>query len=215
MSVTVLVTGFGPFPGVPVNPTGPLVRTLAARRRPAFDGVVRVARVLDTSYAAVDRRLPKLVARHRPDVVLMFGLAARTPHVRIETRARNRISALFPDASGQIGRRSAIAPGGPTALAARAPVARLAVAACAGNRPVKLSRDAGRYLCNYSYWQALATTADAERPPLVVFVHVPALRRAALPLARRRRRRVTADDLRAAGEVILLALVAEARRRRR
>lgn len=214
MPLTVLLTGFGPFPGAPVNPTGPLVRALAGRRRPAFDDVVRIARVLDTRYAAVDRRLPKLIARHEPDVVLMFGLAARTPHIRIETRARNRISALFPDAAGRIGRRGVIAPDGPAALAARAPVARLAVAARAGNRPAKLSRDAGRYLCNYSYWQALAGTAGTKRPPLVVFVHVPALRRAAVPLSRRRRRRMTADDLRAAGEAILLTLVVAARQRR-
>ena len=29
MAVTILVTGFGPFPGAPFNPTGPLVKQLA------------------------------------------------------------------------------------------------------------------------------------------------------------------------------------------
>ena len=35
---------------------------------------------------------------HRPHALLMFGLAARTPFVRIETRARNAVTTLWPDA---------------------------------------------------------------------------------------------------------------------
>jgi pyroglutamyl-peptidase len=36
MAATILVTGFGPFPGAPFNPTGPLVERLARLRRPAL-----------------------------------------------------------------------------------------------------------------------------------------------------------------------------------
>ncbi len=35
----ILLTGFGPFPGAPFNPTTPLVKRLAALRRPATDDV--------------------------------------------------------------------------------------------------------------------------------------------------------------------------------
>ena len=35
----VLITGFGPFPGAPHNPTMPLVKRLVQLRRPAFDDV--------------------------------------------------------------------------------------------------------------------------------------------------------------------------------
>src|SRR3982751_6406993 len=87
--VTVLITGFGRFPGAPFNPSGPLARAVAKRRRPAFADLRRVLHVFETSYAAVDRELPRLLAQHKPDIVLMFGLAGRTPHLRIETRAQN------------------------------------------------------------------------------------------------------------------------------
>ena len=60
MPFTILLTGFGPFPGAPFNPTGPLVRALARRRHPALAGVRRVAHVFDTRYDAVDRELPEL-----------------------------------------------------------------------------------------------------------------------------------------------------------
>ena len=42
MTFTILLTGFGPFPGAPFNPTGPLVEHLARRRHPALAGVRRV-----------------------------------------------------------------------------------------------------------------------------------------------------------------------------
>ena len=52
--------------------------------------------IFETSYAAVDRDLPKLLAQHKPDIVLMFGLAGRTPHVRVETRRATRDRSCFP-----------------------------------------------------------------------------------------------------------------------
>ena len=35
MAITILITGFGPFPGAPFNPTEPLAQELARRRHPA------------------------------------------------------------------------------------------------------------------------------------------------------------------------------------
>ena len=89
MALTVLLTGFGPFPGTPFNPATSLPVRLATRRRPALADVRRVAHVFRTSYAAVDAELPQLIARERPDAVLMFGVATRTNYLRVETRAHN------------------------------------------------------------------------------------------------------------------------------
>jgi len=109
---TILVTGFWPFPGAPYNPTQALVGKLARLRRPALAGITIVPHVFPTSYAAVDRELPKLIATHRPDALLMFGLAARTRFLRIETRARNAL-ALLPDVSRARPRGRTIATGEP------------------------------------------------------------------------------------------------------
>jgi pyroglutamyl-peptidase len=91
MAMTALVTGFGPFPGAPFNPTGPLVKRLAHLRRPGLAGIKIIPYVFPTSYAAVDSELPKLIARYKPDMLLMFGLAPRARTVRVETRARNAL----------------------------------------------------------------------------------------------------------------------------
>lgn len=204
---TVLITGFGRFPGAPFNPSGPLALAVTKRRRPAFDGIRRAVYIFETSYAAVDRDLPKLIAKHRPDIVLMFGLAARTPFVRIETRARNARSILFPDVSGHRPDEGAIARGQP-ALRGAAPFARLLTATRTARVPARTSRDAGRYLCNYVYWRALE--ASRSGTPLTQFIHIPPVANRSHP--RGRRRRVSHAALVRAGEAILLALLAAHRR---
>src|SRR5262245_45018760 len=200
MGARVLITGFGPFPGAPFNPTGLLVQRLGTRRRPALADVNRITHVFRTSYAAVDAELPALLARHRPDVLLLFGLAARTPYLRVETLARNAVSATVPDVGGRVLRTASIRAGAPVCLNGRAPFRRLAQAAGSAGVPVRLSRDAGSYLCNYLYWSAL----EHDKPSRVVFVHVPLVQR---PGGGRRKGKLALDDLVRAGEAILLALV--------
>src|SRR5215472_13563805 len=157
MPCTVLITGFGPFPGAPFNPTAALARRLAARRRPALADVMRIAHVFATRYATVDAELPGLIARHRPDVLLMFGLASRTPFLRIETRARNAVSRLTPDVAGRIRGAARIRPGDAETLPGRAPFQRLLRAARTARLPARLSHNAGAYLCNYTYWRGSET----------------------------------------------------------
>jgi pyroglutamyl-peptidase len=204
---TILVTGFGPFPGAPFNPTAPLVARLARLRRPGLAGVTVVPHVFATSYAAVDRDLPKLIARHRPDALLMFGLAGRARKLRIEMRARNAL-ALLPDVGGVKPRGRAIASGEPAALALPAPARRLLAAVHAAGVPAALSRDAGHYLCNYLCWRA----AEAARkgPRIAAFVHVPPLGR--WPLRRGEKRRLTLGDLTRAGGRLLVEMAAATRR---
>jgi len=206
---TILITGFGPFPGAPVNPTTPLVHRLARLNRPGLAEVRLVGHVFTTSYAAVDRELPQLIARHRPDALLMFGVATREKRIRVETRARNAL-AMLPDATNTSLSRNAILPGGPAARRIPAPVVALLAAARTARVPAYLSRDAGRYLCNYIAWRGAEAAAASKGPRLAAFVHVPPLAR--VPRRKGANRRVTATDLARAGEAILMAFAAAARR---
>jgi len=166
----VVITGFGPFPGAPFNPSAALAKALARRRRPAFADLDRATHVFATTYTSVDRDLPKLITQ-RPGIVLMFGLAGRRRHVCIETRARNAASILFADAGGRRPQHTVIARGKPAALRGNAPFSALAGATRRAEFPARLSCDAGRYLCNYLYWRALERAGN--RKPLVQFVHIP------------------------------------------
>jgi len=204
-----LLIGFGPFPGAPFNPSAVLVKALARRRRPALAETVCTTHVFATTYAAVDHDLPRLFAQ-KPDIILMFGLAGRRRHLCIETRARNAVSVLFPDASGHRPQRGVIVPGGEAALHGAAPFADL-LGAMRGRRiPARLSRDAGRYLCNYAYWRALERARGGW--PLVQFVHIPP---ASLTPRPRRQNGLSGPSFAAlvpAGEALLIALMAASRR---
>lgn len=206
---TILLTAFGPFPGAPFNPSGPLVRKLAYARRPAFADMALVGHIFPTSYHAVDKGLPALLKRFRPDAVLMFGLSTRSRHIRIETQARNTLSA-FPDASGKTATTSTIERGTRSRLPIRAPRAALLRAARASRIPARLSRDAGRYLCNYLYWRALEAAAQPGGPRVVAFIHIPNVRQN----IRRRSHRPAFGDLHRMGEAVLAAVVAALNRPR-
>jgi pyroglutamyl-peptidase len=209
-----LVTGFGPFPGAPYNPTERLVRRLCALRRPAFAGIERIPHIFTVAYGAVDRDLPRLLTQHRPDILLMFGLAARTPYLRIETRARNAITTIWPDADGTRIGFGKIAHGAGDALTFGPHLARLLRAAERTGVPSRASRDAGRYLCNYLCWRAIEANAASAAPPLSAFIHVPLTPRGTVPMRKGTTQKVTADDLLYAGEAILREMIPLAKLRR-
>lgn len=164
----IMVTGFGPFPHVRVNPTTTLARDVAAKlsRR----GFSAKALILETSYSAGLPDLRRALAKKHPKAVLMLGLAARAHCVRVELFARGRASQLHPDVSGgtpagSAGRASSL----PHRSTGNAEAA-LASLRQAGIR-ARLSPSAGRYLCDASYALALSETNGSGVP--IIFIHVP------------------------------------------
>ena len=186
----VLVTGFGPFPGAPCNPTQPLVARLLRLRRPAFGDVELSGHIFPVTYAAIDRQLPELLAKRKPQALLMFGLASRTPCVRIETRARNAVTTIWPDAM-MFGPHTA----------------KLLRAARGAGIDARPSRNAGSYLCNYLSWRAIEATAGDSGPRLTAFIHVPPLARDGASARKSNGRHITLDELVDAGEAMLMEMV--------
>jgi len=199
----ILVTGFGPFPGSPFNPTMKLVERLVLLRRPAFDEVELFSHIFHVTYATVDRELPRLLKEHRPHALLSFGLADRTSHLRVETRARNAITTIVPDADGTRMRKGSIAEDA-DAMMFGPHTAKLLRAALGTGIDARASRDAGAYLCNYLSWRAIKATQQEKGPHLAAFIHVPLLARDG---AARVPGGITLEALVDAGEAMLLELV--------
>ena len=206
----ILVTGFGPFPGAPYNPTQPLVARLMRLRRPAFAEVELSSHIFPVTYKAVDRELPLALAQYKPHALLMFGLASRTGYVRIETRARNAVTMLWPDASQARSRKGSIA-GGADAKMFGPHTAKLLRAADGTGLDARASRDVGSYLCNYLSWRAIEAVETRTGPSLAAFVHIPPLARDGSP-RRKGFPRITLEQLVDAGEAMLLEMVRLARR---
>lgn len=195
----ILITGFGPFPGAPYNPTETLVERLLRLRRPAFENIARIGHIFPVAYATVDRELPDLIARHRPDALLMFGLATRTPFIRIEMRARNTITQIWPDAAHTEVRSRMIVTGAPSTRRFGPHTQRLLRAARATGVDARASLNAGAYLCNYLSWRAIEAMQAPGGPRLAAFIHVPLVARDASP-----RRGMTFENLVVTGEALLM-----------
>jgi pyroglutamyl-peptidase len=201
----VLITGFEPFPGAPYNPTQPLVARLTRLRRPALADVELKGHIFPVTYSAVDRQLPKLLEKHRPQALLMFGLAARTSWIRIESRARNAVTTLWPDADHTRVRKGSIADGTEDMMFGPH-TARLLQAALATGVDARGSRDAGSYLCNYLSWRAIEAVNSDKGPRVAAFIHVPLLPRDSAS-RRKGTTRLTLEELVDAGEAMLMEMV--------
>jgi pyroglutamyl-peptidase len=202
----ILITGFGPFPSVRKNPSAVLARRLAGSSRLARHGCEVEALELPTLYAAIAGELLPALSRLKPDVVLMLGVAARRKALSVETRALNRVSRLFPDASGRIGRQLAFAPAGPHLQRCRGGAEPLVAVLRRAGLPARRSIDAGKYLCNAAYYAALQKAG--RDGPLVVFVHIP------MPGTGGRRRGPSLGAMAAGLGRLALVLAGQSRRQR-
>lgn len=218
----ILVTGFRPFPGAPYNPTEKLVDRLLRLRRPMLDDIERIGHVFPVTYSAVNRELPALIAAHHPDALLMFGLATRTPFVRIETRARNTVTQIWPDAEHAMVSSRTIVGGADSTRRFGPHTRKLLRAARQTGVDARASLSAGYYLCNYLSWRAIEATQarhDSEKwgpvfgenhaqrkngPRLAAFVHVPLVPRDAAH--KREPNRITFEQLVDAGEAMLVTM---------
>ena len=203
----ILITGFQPFPGAPYNPTEKLVARLLRLRRPALDGVARIGHIFPVTYGAVDRQLPKLIAVHRPDALLMFGLATRTHFMRVETRARNTITQLWPDADHTTVRHRSIATGADATRRFGPHTSRLLRAARDTGIYARASLSAGYYLCNFLSWRAIEVTYINDGPRLAAFIHVPLVPRDTSHARDSKSGRVTFEQMVDAGEAMMMSMV--------
>jgi len=170
----ILVTGFGPFPRVPHNPSAIIAERAAQASLWRRRGWQVDALVLETTYAALETQLVPALRCGGYDAVLMLGVAPRRKAVTPEMLAHNRITRLVPDAAGRIG--SADLRLDPQCeaetLRSHAPLEAMVRTMRADGLQARLSRHAGRYLCNAALFTALRETGRNESRH-VAFIHIP------------------------------------------
>lgn len=168
---SVLLTGFGPFPGVPVNPTEELVPKLAAAARERFTGARISFAILPTEWRRGMTRSRAAFNRAAADVVIHFGASDQARELVIETRGVNACQ-FSTDRAGLYPPSEAVDPTGPDMRQATWPAAAILERLVAHGYPARASQDCGTYLCNATLYRTLGMAAG--RPGLLAgFVHVP------------------------------------------
>jgi len=166
--VRLLLTGFEPFGGESVNPSGEIVRALAADPPP---GVELTTMVLPVRFRSVaEGILPALDAR---DAWLGLGEAGQRAHLSVERVGIN----VFVDSSLPAEQREElpIREGGPDAYFARLPLHDMASRMRDAGAPTAVSNTAGTYCCNESLYTVQHHLAKTGGDIPSGFIHLPYL----------------------------------------
>lgn len=162
-----LLTGFEPFGGDAVNPSGEAVHWVAAH----WSGPeVLVTAVLPVTFAGSAARLRELLDEHRPDIVIGVGLAGGRSAIGVERVAVNLDDARIPDNDGEQPVDVPVVEGAPAAVFSTLPVKAIADAVNRAGIPAEVSYSAGTFVCNHVFFAAVHAAPTAARAG---FVHVP------------------------------------------
>ena len=178
----ILITCFGPFPGMRVNPTAQLLRALMRSGAARFErlGVTLAAHALPTVFAAIKPELEALMKAERPDAALHLGVAGNRKKISVEAYGRNVITVLRTDALRQRAPRRALADG-PARITSTFAARQIESAVRRRAIPVHVSPSAGDYVCNQTLY--LSLRGASRKCAQIGFIHIPRPR-AARPLAR-------------------------------
>lgn len=175
MANTLLLTYFGPFPGVPVNPTVALAEGAVRALNTARPDLRVVARELPVSYDGSSAALRAALQEVQPDALISLGVAVGRDVVSLEQVAINLDSAGIEDNDGDRRCDEPIVPDGREAYFSSLPVRASFERLRAAGEPVEISYTAGTYVCNHVFYEGQRISRDLGLSIPAGFVHVPAI----------------------------------------
>lgn len=170
--MTVLLTGFDPFGGQPVNPSWQAVQLLHGE---TLAGHRVVAAQLPTVFGASMQSLRGLLRQHRPTLVACTGQAGGRAALSLERVAINVDDARIPDNAGAQPVDVPVAPAGPVAYFSTLPIKAMLAALLAEGIRAEVSQTAGTFVCNHVFYGLMheLATEPQWRGVRGGFVHVP------------------------------------------
>ncbi len=178
---SILLTGFGPFPGAAQNPSELLAKTMDLRpRSPLLARCELVGASLPTHWQKIRPALTSLLARYRPAIILHIGYASTSPGFHLENTAYNK-TCDNPDIDDVPGTCAPILMDGPALIKNTLPLNHFATRLVEAGLNASISDDPGLYLCNMTYYLSLchalgcSNAYPVARHHSCLFVHIPAL----------------------------------------
>lgn len=163
---TILVTGFAPFSGLPLNPSSAVLEHLPERMG---NYQIRKA-ILPVDTASIAAELARLY-RPRPRIILHTGLALNRPVLTVERMAVNQLDFDCEDNGGNRIRDGKIIADGPAMIATRFPVSAVLGALREEGIRAEGSDSAGTFLCNQALYHSLYHLPEEC---MVGFIHLAA-----------------------------------------
>jgi pyroglutamyl-peptidase len=166
----ILLTGFEPFGGDPINPSALVCRALHGRR--VAHATVHAVE-LPCAFGRALQALDEALAATSPVLVLALGLAAGRGEISVERVAINIADARIPDNAGAQPVDVPVVDGGPAAWFSTLPVKAIVSALRQAGLPAAVSQTAGTFVCNHVFYGLQHRLAGSGVRS--GFVHVPLL----------------------------------------
>jgi pyroglutamyl-peptidase len=167
----ILLTGFEPFGGEPINPSWEVARALDGA--PIGGGRV-VARLLPCRFGVAGEAVHRLLTELRPVCVLALGQASGRTDFSIERVAINVNDARIPDNDGAQPIDEPVVADGPTGYFSTLPIKAMVAGLRAAGLPASVSQSAGTFVCNHVFYSLMHSLR--HHPEVRAgFIHLPLL----------------------------------------
>lgn len=174
---TVLLTGFEPFDGESINPSGEIARQLHGT---VVGGHRVVGALLPCVFGAAITELKKQVRATKPALVICAGQAGGRAEITPERVAINVDDARIPDNAGRQPVDRPVVRGGPAAYWSTLPIKAIIAELRRRDIPAAVSQTAGTFVCNHVFY-GLMHELRRQKTVRGGFIHVPFLPEQAKP----------------------------------
>ncbi len=168
---TVLVTGFEPFGGETINPSGEIARQLHGT---VIAGHHVVGALLPCVFGAAITELKQQMRATKPVLVICVGQAGGRAEITPERVAINVDDARIADNAGRQPVDRPIVRGGPAAYWSTLPIKAITAELRRRGMPAAVSQTAGTFVCNHVFY-GLMHELRKQKKIRGGFIHVPFL----------------------------------------
>ena len=167
----ILVTGFDPFGGEPINPAIESVKRLPDN----IAGAEIIKLEIPTVRKKSLEKIEKAINEHNPDVILSIGQAGGRFDISIERVAINLDDFRIPDNEGNQIIDEPIFPDGENSYFVKLPVKAMVQNVQKNNIPASVSYTAGTFVCNHVLYGVLYLIEKKYEGKKSGFIHIPFL----------------------------------------
>lgn len=167
----ILVTGFDPFGGEPINPAIESVKKLPDN----IAGAKIIKLEIPTVRKKSLEKIEKAINEHNPDVILSIGQAGGRFDISIERVGINLDDFRIPDNEGNQIIDEPIFPDGENSYFVKLPVKAMVQNVQKNNIPASVSYTAGTFVCNHVLYGVLYLIEKKYKGKKSGFIHIPFL----------------------------------------
>ena len=167
----ILVTGFDPFGGEPINPAIESVKRLPDN----IAGAEIIKLEIPTVRKKSLEKIEEAINEHNPDVILSIGQAGGRFDISIERVGINLDDFRIPDNEGNQIIDEPVFPDGENSYFVKLPVKAMVQNVQKNNIPASVSYTAGTFVCNHVLYGVLYLIEKKYKGKKSGFIHIPFL----------------------------------------